>query len=320
MQQSIRQLVAIVSCTLSLCALAFLAPASPAWASPANADDVQEKFLSTLSPEERTWLQEHPDISMGVMNAWPPLNYVDAAGTPRGLGVKYIQALNLRISGVIHSVPGAFGDNLKAVEAKNLEALMDVSPKPEREEFLNFTRQYLNIPHAIIASSSGRRFHSEQDLRGYTLALEKGFYNVTYFRTKYPSITIREYPDTAQALDAVSRGDADAYVGNRAVGTTPLFKLASSIALYHHERWDGGGYPSGLKGEDIPEAARIAAIADVFDALTSQSPYKKPWPVDQALEHIANSNGHFEPRLAELFCSLKTELLQIMDDWAHKEI
>jgi HD-GYP domain-containing protein (c-di-GMP phosphodiesterase class II) len=81
-----------------------------------------------------------------------------------------------------------------------------------------------------------------------------------------------------------------------------VVQLAETIALTHHERWDGAGYPSGLAGEQIPLEARICAIADVFDALISERPYKSAWPVPDALAEIGRMSGHaFEPRLAEIF-------------------
>ncbi len=174
-------------------------------------------FAHRLDPEEKRWLEAHPEITIGIMNAWPPMNFVDGKGKPRGIGVDYIDAVNQRLGGVIKLVPKSFQDNLWAVKTKTLDALMDVTPKPEREKFLNFTRQYLSIPHVIVAPADGPYFTSEHDLRDKILALEAGFYNVTYFRNKYPLIVIKEYPDTAFALGAVSRGEADAYVGNRAV-------------------------------------------------------------------------------------------------------
>lgn len=99
----------------------------------------------------------------------------------------------------------------------------------------------------------------------------------------------------------------------------PLFVLASEIALYHHERWDGGGYPQGLAGEDIPEPARIVAVADVFDALTMRRPYKKPWPLDRAFDYIAQSSGQFEPRLIGLFLDLREKLAELQNYWNKKE-
>ena len=79
-------------------------------------------------------------------------------------------------------------------------------------------------------------------------------------------------------------------------------KFAADIAMYHHERWDGGGYPSGLKGEEIPLCARIMAIADVYDALISERCYKKAIPADEAIEVIRQESGsHFDPKLAGVF-------------------
>ena len=77
-----------------------------------------------------------------------------------------------------------------------------------------------------------------------------------------------------------------------------LLQMAEQIALTHHERWDGHGYLGGLKGEDIPLASRIVAVADVFDALTHQRPYKDPWPVDDAIREIENQSGQqFDPQV-----------------------
>lgn len=81
-----------------------------------------------------------------------------------------------------------------------------------------------------------------------------------------------------------------------------LLKVAKTIALNHHERWDGSGYPRGLSAQQIPLAGRIAAICDVFDALTSERPYKKAWPFDHAVRELQQAKGsHFDPRLVELF-------------------
>ncbi|MBF0187647.1 MAG: two-component system response regulator [Magnetococcales bacterium] len=93
-----------------------------------------------------------------------------------------------------------------------------------------------------------------------------------------------------------------------------LLKLGAEIAYTHHEKWNGRGYPRQLKGEEIPLAGRIAAIGDVFDALTSERPYKAPWPVDKALGLIAEeASEHFDPRLAKLFVQQKAEIMEIME-------
>ena len=87
--------------------------------------------------------------------------------------------------------------------------------------------------------------------------------------------------------------------------------FASDIATYHHERWDGTGYPRGLKGREIPLSARIMAIADVYDALISERCYKKPMPVDQAVEIIKEESGtHFDPKLVEVFLNHKEDFIK----------
>ncbi|UAA37828.1 response regulator [Paraneptunicella aestuarii] len=97
---------------------------------------------------------------------------------------------------------------------------------------------------------------------------------------------------------------------------TPLFKMAADISLYHHEKWDGSGYPQGLSGERIPESARIVALADVFDALTMERPYKKAWSVEEAFAEIERCRGqHFDPVLTDHFLEIKDEILAIKDTW-----
>lgn len=96
-----------------------------------------------------------------------------------------------------------------------------------------------------------------------------------------------------------------------------LLQVARQIALCHHEKWDGSGYPQGLKGEDIPLVARIAALADVFDALTTERPYKAPWPLDRTLAHIDEQAGkHFDPRLMEPFRQALPQILQIREQFS----
>jgi putative two-component system response regulator len=84
--------------------------------------------------------------------------------------------------------------------------------------------------------------------------------------------------------------------------TSDVVRLAAEIAVSHHERWDGAGYPRGLKGEAIPLAGRIVAVADVFDALVTERPYKTAWPLDRARAFVAEQAGlHFDPRCVDAF-------------------
>ena len=95
-----------------------------------------------------------------------------------------------------------------------------------------------------------------------------------------------------------------------------FIKLAEIIALTHHERWDGSGYPKGLKGSKIPLIGRIAAIADVFDALTSKRPYRiKPFSLEEAFNYIKEGRGrHFDPKVVDAFFATKDEIVLIKEN------
>ena len=96
-----------------------------------------------------------------------------------------------------------------------------------------------------------------------------------------------------------------------------LLKMSLIVARTHHEKWNGKGYPNGLAGEDIPLVGRIVAIADVFDALTTERPYKDAWPVEKAVNLIKEEAGqHFDPDLAKAFVDCLPEILAIKEKYA----
>lgn len=96
-----------------------------------------------------------------------------------------------------------------------------------------------------------------------------------------------------------------------------VLQMARRVALYHHEKWDGSGYPEGLAGEAIPLEARIVALCDVFDALTSERPYKQAWPVERAVALLREEAGrHFDPALVEHFVAALPEIVAIRERWA----
>lgn len=100
----------------------------------------------------------------------------------------------------------------------------------------------------------------------------------------------------------------------------PLFQLAAEIALRHHEKWDGSGYPDGLKGLQIPESARIVALADVFDALSMKRSYKDAWPLDRIVDNFNRSAGtHFDPDMVRVVHSVMPRLIEIHETWAKAE-
>ena len=103
-------------------------------------------------------------------------------------------------------------------------------------------------------------------------------------------------------------------VGRRIIGDTksPILEMASRIALTHHERWDGSGYPLGLVGEDIPREGRITAVADVFDALSTKRAYKPAFAIDRCFTILEEGRGtHFDPEVLDAFLSARNEILKV---------
>jgi hypothetical protein len=129
------------------------------------------------------------------------------------------------------------------------------------------------------------------------------------------AILLKNGPLTAEEWTVMRRHPQ---IGAEIIGEhdSQVLQMAYIIALTHHEKWDGTGYPRGLAGEDIPLASRIVAVADVFDALTTERPYKHAWTVDDAMAHIEQQAGaHFDPRLVPLFIGLRPQLEDIRERW-----
>ncbi|WP_373484130.1 HD-GYP domain-containing protein [Acetobacterium sp.] len=124
-------------------------------------------------------------------------------------------------------------------------------------------------------------------------------------------ILLKPGPLTRAEMDVMkthTHKGADILTGS----VSKVLKLGEIIALTHHEKWDGSGYPAGLSGEEIPIAGRITAICDVFDALLSKRPYKKAWTLDNTLTLLAEENGrHFDPHLLPLFLNNIDRFLDI---------
>ncbi len=170
-----------------------------------------------LSDTEQAWLADHQRIEVGVMNAWPPMDFVDEKGRSVGIGADFVRAMNRRLGGVLQLHPGSWDDIYAAVRDKRLPALIGITPHPERGKDFLFTDPYLTIPYVIIARRGSPYAKRLADLRGRRVAVEKGFVMTRILAEKYPDVAMREYASTSDALDAVARGEADAYVGNRAV-------------------------------------------------------------------------------------------------------
>jgi putative two-component system response regulator len=135
------------------------------------------------------------------------------------------------------------------------------------------------------------------------------------------NILLKPSPLTEDEYEIVKRHAADGY-RILCESDSELMRTAATIAWTHHERWDGTGYPRGLRGEDIPIEGRIAAIADVFDALTSDRVYRKAFLLTEALEIMRAERGrHFDPELLDLFLADMQGVIRIMQgSGAAKEV
>jgi len=121
-------------------------------------------------------------------------------------------------------------------------------------------------------------------------------------------------PYTSAKNDQVVHGDIIA-MGDYA-SELSLLELAMVIALCHHERWDGDGYPGKLSGEKIPLIARIVAVVDVYDALGSERPYKAPLPEEKCQDIIREGSGnHFDPEIVKVFFEKMDEIMAIKEEW-----
>ena len=246
------------------------------WAS-LESGEVPVAGRRSYTPEEEAWLQEHPGITVAVMKAWPPLNFAGADGKPVGIGVDILNLLADRAGIDVEIVAGQFKNNLENVKEKRIDALMDVTPKPDREAFLNFTSSYMVIPHVIIARKGETLFADEDQLKGHTLALERGFGNNKYFKDKYPAVKIVNYNSTAQCLDAVSKGRADAYAGNRAVAIYIISQeLFTNLEVQGNLRKEASVLAIGVR-KDWPELASILDKALASLSLTEKNTILLRW-------------------------------------------
>lgn len=119
--------------------------------------------------------------------------------------------------------------------------------------------------------------------------------------------TMRRHPVIGHEI---LKGSASKYV-----------RMGALIALGHHERYDGSGYPSGLEGDHIPLCARIVAVADVYDALTSVRPYKQAWPAEDAFDYLRKQRGrHFDARMVDAFLGVREKVLEIQRDWQDTDL
>lgn len=229
--------------------------------------ETQRVASFVLSAKEQEWLTRNPEIKIGVMNAWPPMDFVDEAGKPSGIGADYLHLLNKRLGGRIRIESGSWEEIVNKVKKKKLDGITSITPTPEREKFFNFTRPYIKIPHVIVARKDGPYHSNLEDLSHKTVALEKGFFLKSVIEQNNSNIVVREFHTTSDALNAVDRGDADAYLGNRAVAAYTIdMQLLNSLQVQGVLKDTASINAIGVR-KDWPE---LSSILD--NALASLSP------------------------------------------------
>lgn len=159
----------------------------------------------------------------------------------------------------------------------------------------------------LLAGSAGYDSHASASIRAASQMHDVGKIGVP------DSILLKPLGLTAEEQAVMQR---HAEIGHKILGgsDSPLLDLAATIAWTHHEKFDGNGYPRGLSGTEIPIEGRIAAICDVFDALTTNRVYRRAYPVGAAVEMMKDARGeHFDPKLLDLFLEHLPEVLDIRD-------
>ena len=188
---------------------------------------------------------------------------------------------------------------LDEVEIASVEALLRVAAAAEgaNEDSIEHPRRVAELS-AEIAAHLGEDVEFVDRLRVATRLHDIG-------KVAIPdSILTKPGPLSATEFDLVKTHTVSGFE-ILSGGTSQLMRLAAEVAMFHHERWDGAGYPEGLEGEAIPLSARIVCVADVYDALLSARVYKQPWAQLDAINYIAAGSGtRFEPRVVEAFLEL----------------
>lgn len=204
----------------------------------------------------------------------------------------------------------------------NLETLVEERTREVAKAHLDVLAR-LTLATAFRDGSTGdhiKRLSRYCTLLGKSFGLSKSALNLLFHAVPMhdvgkigiaDSILQKQGPLTHEEFEVIK---THCQVGSELLseGNSPLLRMAQSIALNHHERWDGSGYPQGLANRQIPLPSRITAICDVFDALTSVRPYKEAWPFETAVEEIWSlRETYFDPELVELFMKNVPQLRKV---------
>jgi ABC-type amino acid transport substrate-binding protein/CheY-like chemotaxis protein/HPt (histidine-containing phosphotransfer) domain-containing protein/two-component sensor histidine kinase len=171
-----------------------------------------------LTLQEQGWLKEHPIITIGGDNDWPPIDFVDAQGQYQGITADYLTLLGGRLGIEFEPIADiSWSEVLGRARDQRLDAVAAIAHSDEREQYLTFTHPYFSVPYYIYAGENRDEIAGLGNLEGLTLAVEKDYYVHERLSTEFPAIKLLVVESTRHALEAVSFGRADAYIGNPAV-------------------------------------------------------------------------------------------------------
>ncbi len=187
------------------------------WLSTPNEKNIIKKIK--LSLDEQEWLEEHPEITLGVDPAWPPIEFISDANQYQGIASEYVAYIAEQL-GV--SMQPAENLNWEEVIQKTKQGEIDVLPavafSEERNKYLNFTETYLSFPFVVFLRDDHPFITSIDEINGQRVAVEKSYITEEYLRRDYPNLNLLLVNNTRDGLEAVSHGSADAYIGNLATG------------------------------------------------------------------------------------------------------
>lgn len=188
------------------------------WAAPSGA--------FTLTQEEQAWLQDHPVLRMGIDASWPPFEFRDSQGRHQGLAADYVRLIQERLGVRLEPVePRNWGEVLEQARNGQLDLLPGVMSTPERQQYLSFTRPYLDFPIVILARDGGPQPKSLGELYGLKIAVVEDYAPHELLRSGNPDLNLLPLPSVAASLQALATGQADAFVGDLASSVWSLRQL-----------------------------------------------------------------------------------------------
>lgn len=170
-----------------------------------------------LSVAEQQWLEDHPQITLGSDYRWPPFDFADNHGRHTGLSADYVKVIEQRTGLKINIRTGVWADILTQMKRGELDGLACAVKTEERTAYLDFSRPYLAVPTVIIVPQTKQGIKDLRDLYGKTVSINKGSYMHDWLAQRYPQIRLHLSTSNEASLEAVSYGEADAYIGNLAV-------------------------------------------------------------------------------------------------------